>query len=49
MSWEFNDNSLCLRFFLPAGSYATAVMRELAEVTDLSQTERNSGEGGISD
>jgi tRNA pseudouridine13 synthase len=48
MSWAFKDNSLSLRFFLPAGSYATAVMRELADVTDASQTEWNSDAGGVS-
>jgi tRNA pseudouridine13 synthase len=42
MSWHFHEDSLSLSFFLPAGSYATAVMRELAEITDVSQ--RNSPE-----
>lgn len=37
LSWEFSEDSLSLSFFLPAGSYATAVMRELAEITDVSQ------------
>jgi tRNA pseudouridine13 synthase len=36
-NWEFlADQQLQLRFFLPAGSYATAVMRELAVITDMS-------------
>jgi len=35
-SWEFlSDDQLELSFFLPAGSYATAVMRELAVITDV--------------
>jgi tRNA pseudouridine13 synthase len=33
--WQFmTDNQLELTFFLPAGSYATAVMRELAVIID---------------
>jgi len=33
--WQFMaDNQLELTFFLPAGSYATAVMRELAVISD---------------
>lgn len=39
--WSFDGNNLQLSFFLPAGSYATAVLRELAIITDAS--ERNSG------
>ena len=31
MTWEFSDDSLCVSFFLPAGSYATMVMRELVD------------------
>jgi tRNA pseudouridine13 synthase len=35
--WTFlEDNQLNLQFFLPAGCYATAVMRELAVITDVS-------------
>ena len=35
-SWQFlADNQLELAFFLPAGSYATAVMREIAVITDV--------------
>jgi tRNA pseudouridine13 synthase len=34
-NWQFMaDNQLELEFFLPAGSYATAVMRELAVISD---------------
>lgn len=37
-NWQFlDDNQLELDFFLPAGSYATAVMRELAIITDVQQ------------
>lgn len=39
-NWIFNDNALHLDFYLPAGSYATAVLRELAIITDASN--RNS-------
>ncbi len=46
MSWQFNAGNLSLSFFLPAGSYATAVLRELAVVTDVSQ--RNSPELQVS-
>ncbi len=46
MNWQFSEDSLSLSFFLPAGSYATAVMRELAQITDVSQ--RNSLEPQVS-
>ena len=36
--WQFmDDNQLELEFFLPAGCYATAVLRELAVITDAYQ------------
>jgi tRNA pseudouridine13 synthase len=36
--WQFlDDNQLELSFFLPAGCYATVVMRELAVIVDKSQ------------
>lgn len=39
IEWEYlADNELQLRFFLPAGSYATAVMRELAVLFDASNS-----------
>jgi len=41
LDWTFDGDKLHLSFFLPAGSYATAVLRELAIITDAS--ERNSG------
>ncbi len=35
MSWQFlDDHQLQLQFFLPAGCYATAVLRELAQIVD---------------
>ncbi|MCX4187805.1 tRNA pseudouridine(13) synthase TruD [Methylophaga sp. OBS4] len=40
LTWQFTDTTLELAFYLPAGSYATAVLRELAQITDASQ--RNS-------
>lgn len=36
LSWQWHNNELLLRFFLPPGSYATAVLRELADITDVS-------------
>lgn len=37
--WQFlTDDQLQLRFFLPAGCYATAVMRELAVISDVSHS-----------
>ncbi len=32
LTWEFNDDTLKLKFNLPAGSYATAVLREIIEI-----------------
>lgn len=32
--WQFEDEGLRLRFFLPAGSYATALVRELITLED---------------
>lgn len=46
MSWQFDDESLSLSFFLPSGAYATAVMRELADISDVSQ--RNSPQPQVS-
>lgn len=37
MQWQFEADSITLEFELPPGSYATAVLRELAMVTDSSQ------------
>lgn len=35
--WHWQGDDLLLQFFLPAGAYATAVLRELALITDASQ------------
>ena len=32
LSWEFDDDILKLAFNLPAGSYATAVLREIIKI-----------------
>ena len=32
--WQFEPNSLRLKFYLPAGSYATALARELVNIAD---------------
>ncbi len=38
LKWQFiNETSLLLEFELGPGSYATAVLRELAEIQDMSQ------------
>lgn len=31
LQWQWNEAGLCLEFALPAGCYATTVLRELAE------------------
>lgn len=36
MTWQADDNDLKLNFSLPSGSYATSVLRELAQITDQS-------------
>lgn len=46
MSWQWSGSDLQLSFFLPAGSYATAVLRELAEISDSSR--RNSAHRAFS-
>jgi len=33
-SWEFEPEGLRLKFYLPAGSYATALVRELVNYTE---------------
>ncbi len=41
LSWQFTeDNQLELTFFLPAGSYATAVLRELGVIIDFQHKQR---------
>jgi tRNA pseudouridine13 synthase len=34
LAWEFHDNSLHLEFHLPAGSYATALLREIVRTNN---------------
>ena len=45
-NWQFIDGQqLELSFFLPAGCYATAVMRELAVITDVQQRNYSKTQG----
>ena len=49
MSWQLDGEALTLSFFLPAGAFATSVVRELmlAEEADhgfRNQTDANSGQ-----
>lgn len=46
LSWQWQGEDLLLSFFLSPGSYATAVLRELADITDVSQ--RNSAKPDFS-
>lgn len=46
MTWQFDHNTLSLSFSLPAGCYATAVLRELAVISDASR--RNSINAAVS-
>lgn len=46
LTWQFEQDTLTVSFYLPAGSYATAVLRELAMITDAST--RNSVPSGFS-
>lgn len=36
LSWKWQDNDLKLKFYLPAGAYATAMLRELVQIRPLS-------------
>ncbi|MCG7530913.1 tRNA pseudouridine(13) synthase TruD [Psychrobium sp. MM17-31] len=40
MSWQVIDDGLKLNFSLPSGSYATSVLRELAIISDASNSEQ---------
>jgi tRNA pseudouridine13 synthase len=40
MKWQFDANTLTLEFVLPAGSYATSVLRELADYQDVQESQR---------
>ena len=47
LQWEWLDAAtLRLTFSLPPGSYATALLQELGEVTDATRVDRRSSEGG---
>ena len=37
LQWEIDDRTLTLQFFLPAGSYATALLREIIEYDQAEQ------------
>jgi tRNA pseudouridine13 synthase len=40
MKWQFDSDILTLEFMLPAGSYATSVLRELADYQDVQEQQR---------
>ncbi|WP_282110209.1 tRNA pseudouridine(13) synthase TruD [Shewanella algicola] len=40
MKWHFDADVLTLEFMLPAGSYATSVLRELADYQDVQEQQR---------
>jgi tRNA pseudouridine13 synthase len=40
MKWQFDADTLTLEFVLPAGSYATSVLRELADYQDVQESQR---------
>ncbi|MGL5597370.1 MAG: tRNA pseudouridine(13) synthase TruD [Aeromonas sp.] len=49
MSWEITDQTLTLSFFLPAGAFATSVVRELMQAKEAdhdvrSQSDANTGQ-----
>ncbi|MBV1907513.1 MAG: tRNA pseudouridine(13) synthase TruD, partial [Pseudomonadales bacterium] len=35
LKWEFEDNTLCLSFGLPKGVFATSMLREIVQVSDV--------------
>ena len=37
LTWQFEDDRITLKFVLPAGSYATGLLREIVEVNDINQ------------
>ena len=44
LSWEFDDDALWLEFLLPAGGFATSVLREVASLQDrFSSRDRRQG------
>ncbi|MGX9461921.1 tRNA pseudouridine(13) synthase TruD [Shewanella sp. A14] len=40
LKWQFDADTLTLEFVLPAGSYATSVLRELAKYQDVQESQR---------
>lgn len=34
-NWQFEETGLRLKFYLPAGSYATALVRELVNIEEM--------------
>ncbi|WP_350431449.1 tRNA pseudouridine(13) synthase TruD [Shewanella sp. H8] len=40
IKWQFDADTLTLEFVLPAGSYATSVLRELADYQDVQELQR---------
>ncbi|MGI2107936.1 tRNA pseudouridine(13) synthase TruD [Shewanella frigidimarina] len=40
MKWQFDADTLTVEFVLPAGSYATSVLRELADYQDVQESQR---------
>jgi tRNA pseudouridine13 synthase len=40
IKWQFEANILTLEFVLPAGSYATSMLRELADYQDIQESQR---------
>jgi len=40
MKWQFDADTLTLEFILPAGSYATSVLRELVDYQDVQESQR---------
>jgi tRNA pseudouridine13 synthase len=40
IKWQFEANILTLEFVLPAGSYATSMLRELADYQDIHESQR---------
>lgn len=45
ISWEIADDCLEVKFFLPAGSYATSVLRELGQFSEPAFNEPNADKG----
>ena len=46
-AWSLTDDTLELTFALPAGAFATSVLRELLEVEDVRAGARQQAETGL--